>query len=62
MSHADKDPDKKHRHDIGDVDHGPVYATNTTRTLQVLLAMWIVGSALITIYALLEASLHLTAS
>ena len=35
------EPRKKHRHDLGQEDHGPVVAEKTTRGIQALLGLWI---------------------
>jgi len=32
---------RKHRHDLGHEDHGPVVAAKTTRGIQTLLGLWI---------------------
>lgn len=50
-----KDPTKKHRHDIGDVDHGPATTEPTTRAIQGLLGIFIVASMALTIYAFAHA-------
>lgn len=63
MRHEEgKDPEKKHRHDIGVPDHGTVSDETTTRNIQVLLGLWIFASAALTIYALIEAAFHVSAS
>lgn len=46
-----KDPTKKHRHDVGLVDHGPLSVASTTRSIQALLGMCVVLSAALLIYA-----------
>lgn len=38
---AETGPRKKHRHDLGQEDHGPVMAERTTRGIQLLLGLWI---------------------
>jgi hypothetical protein len=48
-------PRKKHRHDLGQEDHGPVVAAGTTRGIQVVLGMWIVLTFVLVVWALLEA-------
>lgn len=53
-----RDPEKKHRHDIGEPDHGPISDEATTRNIQVVLGLWIAGSAALTIYAVIQAALH----
>lgn len=55
VSAEGKDPNKKHRHDVGDVDHGPVRHEGTTRTIQVLLGTTIALSAALAVYAFLGA-------
>lgn len=50
-----RDPSKKHRHDIGEVDHGPDSTEPTTRTIQVILGICIALSAVLTMYALAHA-------
>jgi hypothetical protein len=47
---------KKHRHDLGQEDHGPVYAAGTTRAIQSLLGLWLALTAALVIYALVDAS------
>ncbi|ACY18860.1 hypothetical protein [Haliangium ochraceum] len=52
MSHqAGNDPEKKHRHDIGEPDHGTVSDAATTRTIQIILSIWIVASLALTLYS-----------
>jgi beta-lactamase regulating signal transducer with metallopeptidase domain len=53
---ADAEAPKKHRHDLGQEDHGPVMAAGTTRGIQIILGLWIVGTLLLTIYTLVTAS------
>lgn len=48
-------PVKKHRHDLGHEDHGPVMAANTTRGIQIVLALWIAGTVLALAWATIEA-------
>ena len=45
---------RKHRHDLGHEDHGPVVAAGTTRAIQVLLGLWVLGTAIAVIWAMLE--------
>jgi hypothetical protein len=45
-------PRKKHRHDLGQEDHGPVYAAGTTRAIQSLLGLWIAGTVVLVVYTL----------
>jgi hypothetical protein len=55
VSAEGKDPNKKHRHDVGAVDHGPVQMESTTRTIQVMLGAAIALSAALVVYAFLGA-------
>ncbi len=48
---AGPDPRMKHRHDIGEPDHGPEFGEAITRNIQVLLGLFIAGSALLLLYA-----------
>lgn len=43
---------RKHRHDLGHEDHGPVVAVGTTRAIQVLLGLWIAATFALTFWAL----------
>jgi len=52
-AHAGLDPNKKHRHDIGAVDHGAVTTVPTTVTIQVIMGTGIVLSVFYLIYAML---------
>ena len=45
---------KKHRHDLGEEDHGPVYAAGTTRAIQAILATWIGITVVLVIWAIVE--------
>ena len=47
---------KKHRHDLGHEDHGPKVAAGTTKTIQMLLGIWIVLSLLLVIYTIVDGS------
>ena len=47
---------KKHRHDLGEEDHGPKLAAGTTRAIQILLGLWIALTVCFTLYALVDAS------
>lgn len=60
--HEAKDPEKKHRHDIGCPDHGPIATEGTTRNIQVVLGIWIAASAALMLYALVEAVFRVSAS
>jgi len=47
---------KKHRHDLGQEDHGPKLAAGTTRGIQTLLGLWIALTLVLVVYALVDAS------
>jgi hypothetical protein len=49
-------PRKKHRHDLGQEDHGPKVAAGTTRGIQILLGLWIALTVGLVVYALVDAS------
>ena len=51
---------KKHRHDLGHEDHGPVMAERTTRGIQIVLGLWIALTMLALVWAMTEG--RLTAS
>ena len=55
MSHAeDRDPKSlKHRHDIGEPDHGPERTESTTKNIQILLGLSIAATAAVLIYTVL---------
>lgn len=53
---ADDGPVKKHRHDLGHEDHGPVMAARTTRGIQALLALWIALTAGALVWAAIDAA------
>ncbi len=46
---------KKHRHDLGHEDHGPVLAAGTTRAIQGLLGLWIAGTLIALLWAMVDA-------
>jgi hypothetical protein len=46
-------PRRKHRHDLGQEDHGPRLAEGTTRAIQTLLGLWIALALVLVVYALL---------
>jgi hypothetical protein len=48
------EPRKKHRHDLGHEDHGPVYAAGTTRAIQTILGLWVLLTFGAVIWALVE--------
>jgi hypothetical protein len=45
---------KKHRHDLGQEDHGPKLAAGTTRAIQTLLGLWITLTLALVVYALVD--------
>ena len=45
---------KKHRHDLGQEDHGPKLAAGTTRAIQTLLGLWIALTLALVVYALVD--------
>ena len=47
---------KKHRHDLGQEDHGSKLAAGTTRAIQGLLGLWIGLTLVFIVYALVDAS------
>jgi len=47
---------KKHRHDLGQEDHGPRLAAGTTRAIQTLLGLWIALTVGLVVYALVDAT------
>lgn len=49
-------PRKKHRHDLGQEDHGPVYAQGTTRAIQGLLGILIALTVVLVVYTLVAVS------
>jgi hypothetical protein len=49
-------PRKKHRHDLGQEDHGPKLAAGTTRAIQTLMGLWIALTLAFVVYALVDAS------
>lgn len=60
-SRPQKDPTKKHRHDIGDPDHGPVTTEPTTHAIQGMLGVCIVLSAALAVYAFLHGGFGISA-
>lgn len=52
VADAPTGPRKKHRHDLGQEDHGSVYAAGTTRAIQALLGSWIALTVGLVIYTL----------
>ena len=47
---------KKHRHDLGQEDHGPKLAAGTTKTIQTLLGLWIALTLGLVVYAVIDAT------
>ena len=47
-------PRRKHRHDLGQEDHGPKLAAGTTRAIQILLGLWIALTLALVLYALVD--------
>ncbi|HEX7836029.1 MAG TPA: hypothetical protein VF469_01135 [Kofleriaceae bacterium] len=47
-------PRRKHRHDLGQEDHGPKLTTGVTRAIQTLLGLWIALTLLLVVYALID--------
>ena len=47
-------PRRKHRHDLGQEDHGPKVAEGVTRAIQLLLGLWIALTLALVIYALID--------
>ncbi|HTJ47010.1 MAG TPA: hypothetical protein VL463_33140 [Kofleriaceae bacterium] len=47
---------KKHRHDLGQEDHGSVYAARTTRGIQAVLGIWIAVTFILVGWAMFDAS------
>lgn len=52
MSSHGKDADKRHRHDVGEVSHGAATQERVTKAVQYTLAICVLGSAILVIYAL----------
>jgi hypothetical protein len=47
-------PRRKHRHDLGQEDHGAKLAAGTTRAIQTLLGLWIALTLVLVVYALVD--------
>ena len=47
---------KKHRHDLGQEDHGSKLAAGTTKAIQSLLGLWIALTLGLVVYAIVDAS------
>jgi hypothetical protein len=56
VSESPGTPLKKHRHDLGHEDHGPVMAAGTTRGIQALLALLLALPALAGVWAATDAA------
>jgi len=50
-----KDPTKRHRHDVGAVDHGPESTEGITRGIQGVLGLAILATVGLVVYALVVA-------
>ncbi len=48
-------PRRKHRHDLGQEDHGAKLAAGTTKAIQALLGLWIALTLVFVIYAMVDA-------
>lgn len=55
-SEAPGTPRRKHRHDLGQEDHGPRLAAGTTRAIQTLLGVWIALTLGLVVYAMVDGS------
>jgi len=49
-------PRRKHRHDLGQEDHGPKLVAGTTRAIQTLLGLWIALTLGLVVYALVDSA------
>ena len=47
---------KKHRHDLGQEDHGSKMTAGTTRAIQALLGLWIALTVVLVVYAVVDAT------
>ena len=56
VSDHDKEADKKHRHDVGAVSHGATSQETVTTAVQYTLAMCVIGTAILVVYALSASS------
>jgi hypothetical protein len=52
VSSETRDPTKKHRHDVGQVDHGATSGASTTRSIQTVLALWVFLSLALVVFAI----------
>ncbi len=53
---VDAGPVKKHRHDLGQEDHGPIMAGRTTRAIQAVLAIALALTAGALVWAAIDAT------
>ena len=53
---SDATAPKKHRHDLGQEDHGPVLAAGTTRAIQIVLGLWIALTFCLIIYTVIDSA------
>lgn len=51
---TDEGQRKKHRHDLGQEDHGSKLAEGTTKAIQTLLGLWIALTLVLVVYALVD--------
>ena len=49
------EPRKKHRHDLGQEDHGPIVSVGTTRAIQSILGLWILLTFSLVGWAMIDA-------
>lgn len=56
MIEAPGTPAKKHRHDLGQEDHGPLLAAGTTRAIQAVLGLWIALTMALVIYTVIDST------
>ena len=49
---------KKHRHDLGHEDHGPVVAARTTHAIQIMMGLWIALTVVLVVYVLVQGVSH----
>ncbi len=49
-------PRHKHRHDLGQEDHGPKLAAGITHAIQALLGLWIALTLALVVYVLVDAT------
>ena len=47
---------RKHRHDLGQEDHGPKLAAGTTRAIQILLGLWIALTLVLVAYVVVDSA------